>query len=70
MVANLAHSLMCNYSIDDAGKKTAHLVIKPYRPFNLAINDLLRIVNQMHNYINPSSQFNLLKLKKEKIKIK
>ena len=40
-------------------------VINPYRPPNLTFSYLLRIVSQMRNCKNPSSQVCVLKLKME-----
>ena len=45
-------------------------VINPYRPPNLTFSYLLRIVSQMRNCKNPSSQVCVLKLKMEIIIIK
>ena len=46
-------------------KNIAPRVINPYRPSNLTFSYLLRIVSQMRNCKNPSSQFCVLKLKME-----
>ena len=49
-------------------KNIAPRVIKPYRPSNPTFSYLLRIVSQMRNGKNPSSQVCVLKVKMEMIK--